>query len=242
MIAVCSLFKDSQKWWGNSINQVDRYIEQLLNQTIGFENLDIYCLEGHSHDNTYSRLLEYNNQLDNVHVYKDDGPSVEVCSNERPERFAALSRIGNLALSNIDLTQPYTHVLWVESDLIVEPNVIQELVTQSLEHYLEETIIAPITKIQTGNKTLFYDTWGFRDLNGKRWTNYHYPTSGQHMMSSIGSCALIDITLIRKNLNFGEGCFVELCRRASNMGATIIADCDISVYHPSNRLIRGRWI
>jgi hypothetical protein len=208
--------------------------------------MDIYCLEGHSSDNTYAELERFKHLIaptGNLILNKDIGDSVEVCSVENKARFAAMSRIGNLALSKVDLTKPYTHLLWVESDLILEHTVIDMLIQRS-NTLGRPSIVAPITKIKDkySTRTMFYDTWGFRNLDGSRWTNYVFPKSGQHLMSSIGSCALIDMSLIRNGLNFGDGCFVELCKRATDIGATIMADCDISVYHPSNAFVKGRWV
>jgi len=241
MIAVCSMFRDSQKWHGHDIGQVDRYLAQLESQTVGLENLDIYAIEGHSTDDTFDRLNRLKNEFPNLYVFKDEGEAVQVASNENPDRFLALSRIGNQILSKVDLSKNYDYLLWVESDLVIPPNLIERLIETS-KKYPAPNIIAPSAQILADGFVLFYDTWGFRYPGGKRWTNYIFPRDGRFIMDSIGSCALIDMDLMRKGLNFGTGCFVQLCNTARTWGATIVADCYTTIYHPSNSFIEGRWV
>lgn len=243
MIAVCSLFRDSVVWHGRKINQVDRYFSQLKNQTYGFNNLQVYCLEGESKDNTFDTLSKYSST--NVKIYKDDEVSDTVIESiEKQERLVNLSRIANNLLSKIDYTD-ISHVLWIESDLIINNRLIDDLLDVANLIQEESYIIAPYVYLQN-HKHINYDTWGFRHLDGERFKIHINKRDNvkSHLikLSSVGSCALISADILKSGINFGSGCFVELCQSAINYGAGVYASPVVEILHPGTILMKNRWI
>lgn len=240
MIAVCSMFKDSQVFHDYKIDQVDKYFEQMKKQSFGFNNIHFHCIEGGSKDNTYDTLAKYKAANSNISLYKDELPSTPVASVVAQSRFNTLSRVANQLLSHVEFDK-YSHILWIESDLKIQNDLLDRLLTCHNKLGAGSHIIAPITLLGTEERCNFYDTWGFRLLDGSLVSPSNYPT-GTKQVKSVGCCALIDSSLFRRGLRFGDQCFLSLCEQAILLGAKIYADFDTKIYHPSQRCVASRWI
>lgn len=246
MIAVCSMFRDSITWQGKEINQVHRYFEQMLSQTYGFQNLEFLLLEGDSQDNTYEVLSEYSKKYNNIKLVKYDLNESFDSTLATDRRIKMLSQAGDYLLSQIKSNISYDAVLWIESDLIINKHLIQDLDDFRLVFKKKEVPVLVAPYIALGN--FFYDTWAFRDLNGNHWSNTerpHNPVMSNpywQEMSSVGSCVLIDGDLFHEHhLNFNGGALVELCCQARKSGAKVYADKSIVVNHPNTR-VGNRWV
>lgn len=253
-LAICSMFKDSMVWHGRKINHVHRFFEQISKQDFN-GHIDIYALEGDSSDNTYEILQQYNCTL----LKRDIGTS-RVASDGNPLKYVELSRLGNELLH---LTRDkYSHLLWIESDLIVEnPGLITALYNRVNDAIIG---VAPLVWIQNRRfrksdqyprarqqlrtlPTVFYDGWGFIAGDGSKfdWLNpTNFPHKGLINMCSVGSCVMFNNNFLSKHkLDFGyNGCLKGLNESIINHNGCITLDCDLYIKHPGDYCIEGRWI
>jgi glycosyltransferase involved in cell wall biosynthesis len=242
-IVVCSMFRDSQVWCGKEINQVDRYFSQLLKQSCGFKGLNILALEGNSTDNTYAKLQEYASIYPNINVMQEQNTFHTVVSNEDPRRITGLSKVADTLLDTVSKIEGLDYILWLESDLIIDMSLIKDLLFAT-RYTQDDCIIAPMVFIE--KRGAFYDTWGFRELDDQRWDSGHRErvalANPLKEMSSVGSCALISANLIKCGARFGDGAFVELCRRSRELGGKVYVDVNTKIHHPGTKLLNGRWV
>jgi hypothetical protein len=149
------------------------------------------------------------------------------------ERSVAWARSANLALEQ-SLESPSEFTLWVESDLSFPCDLIELL----MEH--QRDITAPIVMLGES----FYDSWGFRDLKGRRISSLanlqklprnHGPLIE---LSSVGSCLLIRSSIIAQGLRlpagYDNGLLVGLCIEARIRGAHVYCRRDVVVVHPTS--------
>lgn len=237
-IAVCSMFRNSVEWYGVRINHINRYFNQMRDQTIGFENLDFYLLEGDSTDSTKEELSKKEKQFSNIKFLATDFnfqlPMNSMKAHET--RIKSLSIMGDFILNNI--REAYDYVFWIESDLIIQNNTIENLVLRIESINYPRLIISPFVKI--GN--LFYDTWAFRSLyTNINWDNNRKPLKKLSEMESVGSCALMNYEIIKDGARFQDGAFINLCRMALEQKAKIYCDESLIIEHPAN-MINKRWV
>lgn len=250
-IAVASLFRDSMVWCGHQTNQVIRYFNQLNSQTLdASDRLRFYCLEGNSKDNTYDVLQDYSNKDERIILLKDEVPNAfPMKSSAETARFSHLGLLYRQLFDKILSDNWSDWILLIESDLIVGNNLIEVLLDDHI--YLGDYCAAISPIIMLEKHTLFYDTWGFIDTNGKGWSNY-FPYSEDIVkpdrfipMNCIGSCLLINTSIIKYNkINFdgdGEG-HRSFCKKIRDAGHILCVDKMTTVWHPGNACIESRWI
>lgn len=238
-IAVCSMFRDNMVWHGHKIDQIPRYFKQMLYQSYDINLLDFYLLEGDSVDSTsdalqqHLKLAPFSERVKNLikfdlnFPYKTDGSK---------DRLEALSKITDMVLHSIDYSM-YRWILWIEADLIIQNDLIQQLINTSLL-LRKPNMVAPY--IALGD--LFYDSFVFTELSGKKWDNYTRPHRGIFNMASVGSCILIDTQpLIKYQIGCGSNALIGFCCQARAIGYTIYADTNIIIQHP-NQYINNRWV
>lgn len=220
-IAVYSLFRDN---YGPFI---DRYFEQLDNQTYPKKNLRLYLVEGDSTDRTYEHLLEDANWAVKrdlrTQVYRIHTGLKRYGSVVHPERFEALSQTANVALDAIAQDKWADYIMLIESDLLFEKDMIQRLA----KHADGMNVVAPT--ILAGE--LHYDTWGFKFLDGESvnpWGKY----KGLIDMTSVGSVTLYPAKPIYMGVRFDQDCMQGLCKRFVRYGHRIIWDTSTIVRHP----------
>ena len=150
---------------------------------------------------------------------------------EIEDRAGRWARVGNACFDLAVRSGDYTHVLWIESDLCFPPELLRRLLAQEVD------IVAPM--IYLGG--LFYDTWGFRDLTGTRWTNeapYHQRYRGMDLieMGSVGSCVLFRRAVLDAGIRFKgtyeHGLLVGMCEDARAAGFRVWADTSTAILHP----------
>jgi hypothetical protein len=244
-IHVCSMFRDSQSWAGMDINQVERFFAQMAGLSLPQQTkLSLWLIEGDSVDNTPEKLVECgiaygkHTNIADVRLFlgeKNKHFSL-VCSTTNKDRIQGLSTLADSLIKRVEL-EDNDYVLWIESDFIIKADTIRRLIRVA-ERY-ENTIVAPWPMDEMGN---FYDTWAFTGVDGKKFNPSQKGGAGLIEMSSIGSCALIPGSLIKKGCNFGFGAFPELCKRALDLGAMILCDTDNVILHPKSMVINNRAI
>lgn len=162
---------------------------------------------------------------------------------EHPDRMRSLSMVGNYIFDSILPTDDV--VVYVESDLIWDAMTIRQLVDFlypqvgradppfSVHKY---TVLAPM--IFAGQ--LFYDVWGFRGLDGARFSPlppYHSSFNGHrsplHEVGSAGSCLVMTGDAARSARITKDDCLVGWCANARSAGHRIAVSMDHSVFHPT---------
>lgn len=149
------------------------------------------------------------------------------------ERSIAWARAGNLALEQSQKS-PSDFTLWVESDLTFPCDLIELLIEP------RQDIVAPI--IMLGEN--FYDSWGFRDLSGRRIATLaelqSLPRGPGPLieLSSVGSCLLFRSSLlvegIRLPSGYENGLLVGFCQAARSSGARVFCRHDVVIVHPTS--------
>jgi len=148
-------------------------------------------------------------------------------------RSIAWARTANLALED-SLSTPSEFTLWVESDLTFPCDLIELLMEPN------QDIVAPI--IMLGQ--LFYDSWGFRDLSGRRISTLailqSLPQGPRPLteLSSVGSCLLFRSSLLTQGVRlpsgYENGLLVGFCLAARNRGARVFCRHDVAIVHPTS--------
>jgi hypothetical protein len=164
----------------------------------------VIAVEGDSIDTTRAALQlgaqRHGLELDLV-TCNHGGPPFG--STEAPERLAALSKVGNAIFDAVRETDDA--LLYVESDLRWTADTARRLLNAAvnLNGY---DVIAPL--VMAG--PAFYDIWGFRGLDGRRFSPFvpYYPgLDGQPFeIGSAGSCLAM------------RGAVARTCRIRNNYG------------------------
>lgn len=227
-IAVCSLFR-------NSAATIDYFRAVICAQARPGLELVFSFVEGDSVDDTFARLAAWRDDDPRVRLSKLD---VEPVANfeERVRKWALL---GNVALERA-LTSDCTHVLWCESDLALPHDLLEQLVADDVD------IVAPA--IFLGG--MFYDTWGFRGLDGTRFTNeapYHAAFRAHDLveLSSVGSVVLFERQVFDRGVRFrGEyenGLLAGVNQDARRLGFRTFMDSRVAVLHPTSGWRRQQY-
>jgi hypothetical protein len=220
-VAVCSLFKNG----GRTV----AYYRALL-EAQAREHIAIGCsfVEGDSRDDTFGRLEQWRDADLRVRLVQRPVEPVT----DFDDRVRKWAMLGNLALEGA-LASDCTHVLWCESDLALPHDLVEQLVADDVD------IVAPA--IFLGG--WFYDTWGFRGLDGVRFANQapHHADWDPHALvelSSVGSVVLFRREVFDAGVRFrGEypdGLLVGVCRDAARHGFRTWMDSRVAVLHPTS--------
>jgi hypothetical protein len=200
------------------------------------------AVEGDSRDSTREQLIsEAQGQGVDLTLVTCNHGGPHYGSTEQPERMAALSMVGNAIL---DAVVPEDDVLvYVESDLIWEPETIRRLVDHVLRPNGEAGTVDPNTAAHvyaplTMAADLFYDIWGVRDLKGNRFSPFppfHHGLNGVPMeVGSLGSCLVMPARAARDvNVRMRRGALVEWSGFAREAGYRLMVCPDLKVRHPA---------
>jgi hypothetical protein len=154
---------------------------------------------------------------------------------ELEQKVLQWARIGNQALESA-LSRECTHILYVESDLCFPLDTVDQLLG------CECDIIAPLVLLGG----VFYDSWGFRDLEGRKiYSLEAFPRQGPVELSSVGSCVLFRAEVFRAGIRFrapyDSGLFVGVCHDARAKGFKVWADPTTSIIHPTSLWKNQTW-
>lgn len=240
-LAVCSAYRDSA---GNGPLRVGSRIWQAIERIASLKTrfpdakVEHIAGEGDSVDNTRDHLTQAAAALGVELTLLDTSNGVQrFGSVEAPERLAALSKVGNAMFDAVQ--QDVDFVLYVESDLIWTADVA-ELLIQRLMMFDDFDVIAPL--VMAGQ--YFYDIWGFRGLDGERFS----PTSPYHSsvpdyaaqagsqtvveVSSLGSCLAMRGEVARAARIRHGGALVDWSADARRLGFKLGAWPGLSIAHP----------
>lgn len=251
-INLCSLFRDSQCWYGYDIKQVDRYFNQIYKQESflkkqipTFQGFDIFVGEKDSKDDTRQTLQRYKKDNDKIHIFDTESSSSQVESTY--ERVNNIAKVAN-SLLNKSLENESDYTLWIESDLIIERDDLVFELYKKLKNEESSAIVAPIIWCDTSRRSFFYDTWGFVCKNETVWRNsypfninYTLSNSRYLDMKSVGSCVLAKNCFISRD-HFGTDAFRDFCKNTIIKGGKIFCDKNLEIYHPSSNYIKKRQI
>jgi hypothetical protein len=190
-------------------------------------------VEGDSVDDTYPLLKFWETdfpQFDKVTAIKKDLGVPKYPSSVHPERFRALATTYNVGL-DVAVDGDWTDfVFLIPSDLRFDPDVISRLVAHDKPH------IAPMYWIQIGQDVVFYDTWGFKDLNGLNWGNFRMSQWTRSQTPFQMLMAGGPVMLRRDVLDAGCRYTVKevdngLCKMIRDRGFSVWCDPTTDVYH-----------
>jgi hypothetical protein len=229
-VVICSLVRDGIDYLPSYRRQLESL---LLNKDADWH---LCILEGDSRDGTWEYLVQWAAEDPRVTIGKENVGDTA----EKEDRAARWARVGNACFDLIPEHLDYSHVVWLESDLCFPPDLFQRLLSHNVD------VVAPI--IWLGGH--FYDTWGFRDLNGRRWTNnapYHpqYRPMSLMEMGSVGSCVLFRREIldagVRLKGTYENGLLVGMCNDARELGFKVFADTSTAILHPVDLWEAQMW-
>lgn len=228
--------------FANAVGYLERYFEQMDElQKLLIARGDILHLVlgyGDSGDGTGAALYDETvNRFDTLLLDVSHGGRVyESIVSKR--RFKQLAKIANTLWGA--LPKDNDKVLYVESDLIWRGDTLLSLLDaqgrlQDVSMYMNATtLLAPMIMASNG---LFYDVWAFR-MSGHHFTA-EIPYAPAHWISarywevdSVGSCFVLDYALAKQLTWPEEDVVVGLCRQVRELGANILVDSKLEVYHP----------
>lgn len=224
--------------------QVASWISQLvefedyLHDSVPRATLRAVAAEGDSTDNTRQQLIDtaITHGIDLAIADCSHGGLV-YGSVEDPQRMAQLSTVGNAILDSVDGKHD-TALLYIESDLIWTPDVAWALVGSAISMC---AIVSPM--VWAGEH--FYDVWGYRGLDGSRfspfepyhsewWVDNGNNGSQYKKVSSVGSCLAIPAPIAADGrARMSTGALVEWCCKIRKLGYSIMVDRTLSIQHPA---------
>lgn len=225
-LTVVSFFRDSER-----SGQIDHFFKQVAAlQHVWRGPLKVVATYGDCVDQTAEALQSANwdyGVYTELNEASHGGPRYG--SIESEGRFTALSMIANAALEKITI---HDEMIWyVESDLVWEPKTVMVLA----DHLVTKPhvgVVAPM--VYAGPH--FYDVWGFRGLDGERFSPfppYHRSmTSGLVEVSSVGSALMMRASVARESRIRNNGALVGFCEDVRRNGYQIYVDPTAKVVHP----------
>ncbi len=225
-VVIGSAFRNMGGRLGRYFTQVEglrRHLEKEYPET---GNLRIIAVEGDSKDRTREVLAEGASKLGlDLELLTHNHGHPPFGSVETVERMTALTDILNMGL---DAARPDDDIwIWVECDLVWSPRQMLGLVRAA-------TQLAAICAPMVWAGDAFYDVWGFRGLDGTRFSSlapYHTDYSPQRLteLSSAGSCLVMPAHIAREVRAKDPEALVAWCRSARSHGYKIYLKPDFEV-------------
>lgn len=222
-LVIMSLFRDCQ-------SAIQRYSQQYYDLEWPFGNKTIVAVENDSKDMTKRLLRNWVGHDFTVHLISNDFAYPRYGSVVSVERFRNLSTVFNMGLDYILRHIPAKYVLFVESDLIYQPDLAVRL-KQIVD--VTNGIVAPM--IYTQRDRIFYDIWGFRTLDGQGFPcqhESHFAKLGFYEVMSAGSCLMFNREVIHKGARPDDEALVGFCKQAKALGFPTYVDFSTEIVHP----------
>lgn len=167
-ILICSIIRNAENKLNSWYNQIKNIVS--LNKDIDFY-LSVY--ENNSTDNTklllnnfdFSFLVDkliISEDLENYKKFYKGG--YDPYSEESKDRVMKLSECRNKSLLGGNFYKVCDYVLFIEPDIIYNPDIIRKLIDKSIE--LNIDIITPVSINSDGTH---FDKWGTRFNKGDKW-------------------------------------------------------------------------
>ena len=218
-VAIFSLFRDNA---GPYINQYANRIRSLT-----YEDIIVYAVEGDSRDGTLAQLKSLED--DSFRVVSHNTGIERYGSVVNQRRFDCLGATGNAVLDKIAEDGLADEVLFLDSDLLYSPTLIDDLLATGKE------MVAPM--IMAGHS--FYDIWAFRYEEDGEIKNFSpdpaYPMSFSEPFEiwSAGATVMMPASAIYNGARHNGEAIVSLCREVIKMGHKLYCDPNTIVYHPA---------
>lgn len=230
-VAICSLVR-------NGITYLPSFRRQLESLALDEDSSwHLYCLEGDSTDESWAFLRAWAEADQRVTVHQKHVGG----ATSKADLAKNWASVANSCFDSIASDSDHTHVLWLESDLCFPPEIVRRLAAHNAD------VVAPVIYLAG----LFYDTWGFRSLDGASWNNrapYHKDFRAFSLlpMQSVGSCVLFKRKIldagIRMRGTYENGLLVGMCNDAREQGMKVWADTGTAILHPVDNWESQQWI
>lgn len=225
MIAVVSMFRTCstthvQRYW--------RQVEELAAAAMP-EPVRVVAVEGDSTNDTRGMLRRYSNGVPWQLVIREHG-GPHCGSVATPERMRQVSFAANGGLDAVTAADDV--VVWVESDLLWEPETIVGLIAR-VRSGLD--VVAPAVFVD--GRPVFYDIWGYRDLHGRMFSPLPPYAAGLETppteVSSVGSCLAMHGDVARRFRLTEDAALVGFCADLRRLGHRVWVDWSLAVRHPT---------
>lgn len=233
-VTLCSAFRNAESYIGTYFYQIDNLALALRERG---DKLRIIAAFGDCTDSTGQLLKDQVifrgaslSLLFSVDIFPFDHGGADYGSVVNEERFRNIARVCNAIWERIP--QDADAVIWVESDLIWQPETMLALV----DNLAEYPAVVPMVMLKRAGYSpeFFYDTWAFRmgtthiSPMPPYFRNWDGVTPLQ--VSSAGSCMVIRGELARK-VHWPADVFVGLSRDIYGYGGSVWLDPKVSVIH-----------
>lgn len=225
-ITLCSAFRDSTPYLATYFNQVNALDYELHKRG---HKLSFVWGEGDSVDGTL-RMLEGAKFRFRATVIDCTHGGAAIGSVVSEERFKQLGYVGQCIWSAIPDNSDA--VVWVESDLLWQPETLAGLV-DNLEEYPAISPMIMLDRAGWGKKT-WYDTWAARKdgIHFAHRPPYHpcYVADQPFRVDSTGSVMAIRGDIARQ-LVIDERVLVGMCAQIYELGHSVWINPALSVFH-----------
>jgi hypothetical protein len=233
-VNICTSMRDSDSHIETFFNQISSQIG--TNFEIG--SIIIGCTK----ETTSIRKIADNSVFSNVVLLEEYASDVSTTT--LIQKTFQLATLGNQLLqASATLGADFTLIL--ESDLCIPQDLITQLVSSCNG---QNDIVAPVVFLGS----IFYDSWGFRDLNGNKILSLNQinalPKIGSMTeLSSVGSCLLVRQTIIESNCrmptaSYEKGMLVGFCLAARSIGAKVYCNLNCAIIHPYLAWRGQQWL
>lgn len=231
-LAVVSLFRQCPE-------RVDTYRKR-FNALKWLGPVDLVCVEGDSTDETPKLLDDWARTDARVHVLHKNLGKPLFGSVENATRFATLATVTNHGLDFIVSNLDVSHVLYLTSDLLHEPDLAERLL--GTLNSLDDRAAA-VSPMIWNQHDIFHDTWAFREnaavkspLFGPSPTKKHLSQqlgTAPRQLQATGSILLCKAAPIYAGARFTlDMDVVGFCGQLRQLGFTVWADPTTGAAHP----------
>ena len=235
-IGLCSIFY-------NSVISGDlaRYMAQIEALDWPHDALRVFTVEGDSTDDTWAQLVAWHGRDARVKCGKMDLHEPYMGSVDNPRRLWNCSTLGSYCREMALRDGWADAVLWLESDLLWEPDLLKRLTAHGVDIVAPWVLVARdgggVTDIPTlrGKGAIdFYDSWAYRYLpDGSQWFGPQPPRPNELTeVYSAGSCLLMRSDAARASNAASTRAIVGWCERARDAGFLVWVDPNTEVWHP----------
>lgn len=245
-VAILTPFRNARKYLRLYFSQLSSLRDLLSNN--GY-SLRLVAAEGDSLDGTRDKIItladEHNIPLTLVDTTHG---KMKWSSIEDPVRMRVMSDVMNKAFDAVEESDNV--VVWIMSDLEWQSETVFEMIREAESS--RDKILSPMV-FSDPEQTIFYDTWAFRGMDGKRFvSNYPYHASIQNdiewhhttdvctRISSAGSCLVMSRDIATQGIAFGEEA-VSFCRSV-NMISSIWTSLRWKISHAPKKRYSILWI
>lgn len=219
-VCILTPFRNARRYLPLYFSQMAQLRDLLESEGYGMR---IVAAEGDSLDGTRERIGQLASEYGlNVKIVDTTHGHMRWSSVEDPIRMKVMSDVMNKALNQVQESDDI--VVWIMSDLQWHPSDLTEMIYEVGHN--RDKILAPMIFLDQ-EQTVFYDTWAFRGIDGKRFTveypyhqfigndiKWHNTIDVCTRISSAGSCLVMSQDIARQGRAYKEEA-VSFCQSIS---------------------------